>query len=137
MDIRLSNCFLPIDDHDKALAFYHDVLGLDVRNDVTKEGMRWVAVGPPAQPDVNIVLEPPVTNPNASPADKQAIAELMAKGMLGRVDFTVDDVDAAFERIEASGADVLQEPDDKFWGERDCVFRDPAGNMIRITQAKK
>jgi uncharacterized glyoxalase superfamily protein PhnB len=97
--------------------------------------MRWTTVGPPSQPEINIILEPAVCNPNASPADKQAIAELMAKGMLGRLDFTTKDCDATFETIRASGADVLQEPIDQPYGVRDCAFRDPSGNMLRITQA--
>ncbi|MGI5341070.1 VOC family protein [Streptomyces sp. CA-181903] len=137
MDIKLSQCFIAVDDHDKALAFYRDALGLEVRNDVGFEGMRWVTVGSPAQPDVEIVLEPPAANPNASPADRQAMAELLAKGMLRGVIFSTDDCDATFERIRATGADVLQEPIDQPYGVRDCAFRDPAGNMLRFTQARK
>ncbi|MFH8786912.1 VOC family protein [Streptomyces roseoverticillatus] len=136
MDIKLSQCFIAVDDHDKALAFYRDVLGFEVRNDVGFEGMRWVTVGAPSQPDVEIVLEPPAANPNASPADKQAMAELLAKGMLRGVIFSTDDCDAAFERIRASGAEVLQEPIDQPYGVRDCAFRDPAGNMLRFTQRR-
>ena len=135
MDIRLSRCFLPIDDHDAAIAFYRDVLGFEIRGDVKYEGMRWTTIGPPSQPDINIILEPPVANPNASPEDKQAIAELMAKGLLGRLDYTVKDVDAAFETVRASGADVLQEPINQRYGVRDCAFRDPAGNEVRFTQS--
>ncbi|MBT2401714.1 VOC family protein [Streptomyces sp. ISL-100] len=134
MDIKLSQCFIAVDDHDKALAFYRDVLGLEVRNDVGFEGMRWVTVGSPSQPDVEIVLEPPLADPNASPADKQAMAELLAKGMLRGVIFSADDVGATFERVRASGADVLQEPVDQPYGVRDCAFRDPAGNMLRFAQ---
>ncbi|MER5782551.1 VOC family protein [Streptomyces mobaraensis] len=137
MDIKLSQCFIAVDDHDKALAFYRDALGLEVRNDVGFEGMRWVTVGSPAQPDVEIVLEPPAANPNASPADRQAMAELMAKGMLRGVIFSTDDCDATFERIRATGAEVLQEPIDQPYGVRDCAFRDPAGNMLRFTQPRK
>src|ERR1700733_6098126 len=99
MDIKLSTCFIAVDDHDKALAFYRDVLGLEVRNDVGFEGMRWVTVGSPAQPDVEIVLEPPAAHPNASPADREAMAELLAKGMLRGVIFSTGDVDALFERV--------------------------------------
>ncbi|MBE1583149.1 VOC family protein [Nonomuraea angiospora] len=134
MDIKLSTCFIAVDDHDKALAFYCDVLGLEVRNDVSYEGMRWVTVGSPSQPDVDIVLEPPLADPNASPADKQVIAELMAKGLLRGIIFTTDDCDATFERISAAGGEVLQEPMDQFYGVRDCAFRDPAGNMLRFNQ---
>ncbi|MER8001700.1 VOC family protein [Streptomyces sp. NPDC095613] len=136
MDITLSQCFIAVDDHDKALAFYRDVLGLEVLNDVGFEGMRWVTVGAPSQPGVEIVLEPPLANPNASQADKQAMAELLAKGMLRGVIFSTDDCDATFEHIRASGAEVLQEPIDQPYGVRDCAFRDPAGNMLRFTQRR-
>ncbi|MFE5772037.1 VOC family protein [Streptomyces sp. NPDC056485] len=136
MEIKLSQCFIAVDDHDKALAFYRDALGLEVRKDVAFEGMRWVTVGSPAQPDVEIVLEPPAANPNAAPADRRAMAELLAKGMLRGVIFSTDDVDAAFERIRAAGAEVLQEPADQPYGVRDCAFRDPAGNMLRFNQPR-
>ena len=136
MDIKLSTCFIAVDDHDKALAFYRDVLGLEVRNDVGFEGMRWVTVGAPSQPDVDIVLEPPLPHPNAAPADKQAMAELLAKGLLPGVIFSTADCDATFERIRSGGGEVLQEPMDQFYGVRDCAFRDPAGNMIRISQLR-
>ncbi|MDH6541623.1 VOC family protein [Streptomyces lavendulae] len=137
MTINLSQCFIAVDDHDKALAFYRDVLGLEVRNDVGFEGMRWVTVGSPEQPDVEIVLEPPLADPGASPADRQAMAELLAKGLLRGVIFSTDDVDATFERLRAAGADVLQEPIDQPYGVRDCAFRDPAGNMLRFNQPRK
>ncbi|GAA2810059.1 VOC family protein [Streptomyces showdoensis] len=135
--INLSQCFIAVDDHDKALAFYRDVLGLEVRNDVGFEGMRWVTVGSPDQPDVEIVLEPPLADPNASAADRQAMSELLAKGMLRGVIFSTDDVDATFERIRAAGGEVLQEPVDQPYGVRDCAFRDPAGNMLRFNQPRK
>ncbi|MFC7891617.1 VOC family protein [Streptomyces sp. NPDC057381] len=137
MDINLSQCFIAVDDHDKALAFYRDVLGMEVRNDVGFEGMRWVTVGSPAQPDVDIVLEPPLADPNASETDKEAMDRLLAKGLLRGVIFTTDDVDATFERISAAGAEVLQEPVDQPYGVRDCAFRDPAGNMLRFNQPRK
>ncbi|MFC7818214.1 MULTISPECIES: VOC family protein [unclassified Streptomyces] len=137
MDINLSQCFIAVDDHDKALAFYRDVLGMEVRNDVGFEGMRWVTVGSPAQPDVDIVLEPPLADPNASEADQEAMDRLLAKGLLRGVIFTTDDVDATFERISAAGAEVLQEPVDQPYGVRDCAFRDPAGNMLRFNQPRK
>ena len=136
MDIKLSTCFIAVDDHDKALAFYRDVLGLEVRNDVGFEGMRWVTVGAPSQPDVEIVLEPPVADPNASPADKEAAAKLLAKGLLRGVIFRTGDCDATFERIRAAGAEVLQEPIDQPYGVRDCGFRDPAGNSLRFSQPR-
>jgi catechol 2,3-dioxygenase-like lactoylglutathione lyase family enzyme len=132
MDVKLSHCFIAVDDHDKALAFYRDVLGLQVRNDVKFEGMRWVTVGPATQPDVNIVLEPPAADPNASPTDRQAASELLAKGLLRGVLFTTEDLDGLFERVSTSGADVVQEPLDQPYGVRDCAFRDPSGNTIRI-----
>lgn len=136
MDIKLSQCFIAVDDHDKALAFYRDVLGLEVRNDVGFEGMRWVTVGSLAQPDVDIVLEPPVAHPNASQDDKQAATELMAKGLLRGVIFSTGDCDATFERIRAARGQVLQEPVDQPYGVRDCAFRDPAGNMVRFAQPR-
>ncbi|NLU68830.1 VOC family protein [Streptomyces sp. HNM0574] len=136
MDITLSSCFIAVHDHDQALAFYRDALGLEVRDDVGFEGMRWVTVGPPSQPDVNIVLEPPLADPNASAADKQAMAELLAKGLLRGVVFRTDDCDATFERISAAGGEVLQEPVDQPYGVRDCAFRDPSGNMLRFNQPR-
>ncbi|MCM1971105.1 VOC family protein [Streptomyces sp. NPDC002812] len=136
MTIKLSQCFIAVDDHDKALAFYRDALGMEVRNDVAFEGMRWVTVGSPEQPDVEIVLEPPLADPGASPADRQAMAEMLAKGVLRGVIFATDDVDATFERIRATGAEVLQEPVDQPYGVRDCAFRDPSGNMLRFNQPR-
>ena len=134
MDIDLSTCFIAVDDHDKALAFYRDVLGMEVRNDVGFEGMRWVTVGAPSQPGMEIVLEPPLADPNASPADRETMAELLAKGLLRGVIFSTADCDATFERIRAAGAEVLQEPIDLPYGVRDCAFRDPSGNMLRFIQ---
>ncbi|HEY1419184.1 MAG TPA: VOC family protein [Candidatus Dormibacteraeota bacterium] len=136
MELKLSTCFIAVHDHDEALAFYRDALGLEVRNDVKYEGMRWVTVGPPSQPDVNIVLEPPAAGPDASPDDRRTMTELLAKGMLRGVIFTTDDCDATFERIRAAGGEVLQEPMDQFYGVRDCAFRDPSGNMLRINQPR-
>ncbi|MCZ0207078.1 VOC family protein [Streptomyces achromogenes] len=134
MDVKLAQCFLAVDDHDKAIAFYRDVLGMEIRNDVGFEGMRWVTVGSPLQPDVEIVLEPPDASPDASPADKQALNELLAKGLLRGVIFTTPDCDALYERVRESGADVLQEPMDQPYGVRDCAFRDPAGNQLRFIE---
>ncbi|WP_432494914.1 VOC family protein [Kineococcus auxinigenes] len=134
MDITLSQCFIAVHDHEAAIAFYRDALGLEVRNDVEFEGMRWTTVGSPAQPDVEIVLEPPLADPHASPDDRRAAAELLAKGMLRGVIFRTDDCDATFERIRAAGGEVLQEPVDQPYGVRDCAFRDPSGNMLRFNQ---
>ena len=136
MNISLSQCFIAVDDHDKALGFYRDVLGLEVRNDVSFEGMRWVTVGSPSQPDVSIVLEPPLADPNAPAKDREAMAELLAKGLLRAAIFSTDDVDGIFERIRAAGGEVLQEPIDQPYGVRDCAFRDPAGNMLRFNQPR-
>ncbi|MEU9145465.1 VOC family protein [Streptomyces sp. NPDC048349] len=137
MDITLSQCFIAVDDHDKALAFYRDALGLEVRGDVGYEGMRWVTVGSPAQPDVAIVLEPPLADPNASAADRTAMAALLAKGLLRGVIFSTDDCDATFEQVRAAGGEVLQEPIDQHYGVRDCAFRDPSGNMVRFAQPRE
>ncbi|CAL9392401.1 MULTISPECIES: VOC family protein [unclassified Streptomyces] len=137
MDINLSQCFIAVDDHDRALAFYRDLLGMEVRGDVGYADMRWVTVGSPAQPDVDIVLEPPLADPNAPAADRQAMADLLAKGHLRGVILATDDVDAVFERLRAAGAEVLQEPVDQPYGVRDCAFRDPAGNMVRFKQPRK
>ncbi|NUO58616.1 MAG: VOC family protein [Hamadaea sp.] len=136
MDIKVSHCFILVDDHDKALGFYRDVLGFEVRNDIAFEGMRWVTVVPPSQPELQITIETVDSNPEASPEDKEKQADLLAKGMLRGLVFTTDDVDAAFEHIRASGAEVLEEPTDQAYGVRDCAFRDPAGNMIRLNQPK-
>ena len=132
--MKLHSCFIAVHDHDEALAFYRDTLGLLVRNDVKFEGMRWVSLYPPSQPEVEIVLEPPLADPNASPADKKVMAELLAKGLLRAVIFATDDCDATFEHIRAAGAEVLQEPIDQPYGVRDCAFRDPSGNMLRFNQ---
>ncbi len=135
MDLKLQNCFLSVDDHEKALAFYRDALGFEVRNDVSAYGMRWVTVGPASQPDVSIVLEPPAADPGISAEDRAAISDLLAKGLLRGLNFSTPDLDGTFERIEATGADVVQEPMDQSYG-RDCAFRDPAGNEIRIIQTR-
>ncbi|MFF0429400.1 VOC family protein [Streptomyces sp. NPDC004520] len=135
-DIKLSQCFITVDDADKALTFYRDALGLDVRNDVGYEGMRWVTLGSPEQPDVAVVLETPLPDPGASEADRKAVTDLLSKGLLRGVVFSTQDVDATFERVRAAGGEVLQEPVDQHYGVRDCAFRDPAGNMIRFAQPK-
>jgi predicted enzyme related to lactoylglutathione lyase len=136
MNLKLDTCFISVHDHDEALAFYRDLLGLEVRNDVKYEGMRWTTVGPKGQPDVNIVLEPPLAHPNAPPADRKLMKEMLAKGLLHGVIFSTEDCDATFEHIQAGGAEVLQEPMDQFYGVRDCAFRDPSGNLIRFNQRK-
>jgi catechol 2,3-dioxygenase-like lactoylglutathione lyase family enzyme len=136
MDLKLATCFLTVDDQEKALAFYRDILGLRVVNDVSFDGMRWVTVTPPSQPGLEIGLFTPNDNPDASPADRTAVATLLAKGLLSGVNFATDDCDATFEAIRASGAEVLQEPMDQHYGVRDCAFRDPAGNLLRFFQSR-
>jgi len=131
MTLTLSTCFVIVHDPDLALGFYRDTLGLEVRNDVGREGFRWITVGAPAQPEVGIVL----TNYlNGSPADLEAVAALLAKGALNGVHFHADDLQATFERLRAAGAEIVQEPTDQPWGTRDFAVRDPSGNLIRIDQ---
>jgi catechol 2,3-dioxygenase-like lactoylglutathione lyase family enzyme len=131
MDLTLSTCFVFVHDPDLALLFYRDVLGLEVRNDVKREDFRWLTVGSAAQPGVSIVL----TNYlNSSPADADVLAGLMAKGALAGVNFHTADLNAAFEKLRAAGAEIVQEPTDQPWGTRDCAVRDPSGNMVRIDQ---
>lgn len=131
MNLTLSTCFVQVHDPDLALAFYRDTLGLELRNDVGKDGFRWITVGAASQPDVAVVL----TNYlNGSPADGEAVAALVAKGALNGVHFHSDDLEASFEKIRASGAEIVQEPTDQPWGSRDCALRDPSGNLVRIDQ---
>lgn len=131
MNHTLSQCFVLAHDPDQALAFYRDTLGLELRNDVAKGDFRWITVGAASQPGVAIVL----TNYlNGSPADQDALAALIAKGALNGVHFHSDDLDASFEKVDASGAEIVQEPTDQPWGTRDFALRDPSGNMIRIDQ---
>ena len=134
MDLHIHASFLPHDDPDAALAFYRDTLGFEVRNDVGYEGMRWITVGPVGQPGTNIVLHPPAADPGITEDERRTIAEMMAKGTYATVILSAPDVDAAFAQVEASGADVVQEPVDQPYGIRDCAFRDPAGNTVRINQ---
>jgi catechol 2,3-dioxygenase-like lactoylglutathione lyase family enzyme len=131
MNLMLSQCFVLVHDPDQALDFYRDTLGLELRSDVSREDFRWVVVGAPAQPRVAICI----TNYLAgSPADIDALSALIAKGALTGVHFQTDDLDAAFEKVRASGADIVQEPTEQPWGTRDFAVRDPSGNMVRIDQ---
>ena len=134
MDITIYSSFLPHDDAEAALAFYRDVLGFEVRLDVGYENMRWITVGPPGQPDTSIVLHPPTADPGLTDDEKRTITEMMAKGTYRTLVLALPDVDAAFDRIQAAGGEVVQEPTDQDYGVRDCAFRDPAGNMIRMQQ---
>jgi predicted enzyme related to lactoylglutathione lyase len=135
MTISVRNMFLEVDDHEAALAFYRDALGLEVRQDVAMEGARWLTVGPPSQPEFGIVLT--TVGMGRPPEDAQALRELLAKGSLSGVVLESDNVDATFESVRASGAEVLQEPMDMPYGPRECEFRDPAGNQVRISQHPK
>ena len=134
MDITISSSFLPHTDPDASMAFYRDALGFEIRNDVGRGTMRWITVGPAGQPDVSIVLYPPAADPGITEDERRTIAEMMAKGTYATVVLSSPDVDAAFAKVEASGADVVQEPIDQPYGIRDCAFRDPAGNTVRINQ---
>ncbi|WP_086560378.1 VOC family protein [Streptomyces africanus] len=136
MDLTIHASFLPHDDPDAALAFYRDTLGFEVRNDVGYQGMRWITVGPVGQPGTNIVLHPPAADPGITEDERKTIAEMMAKGTYGSILLATRDVDAVFEQVQAGDAEVVQEPVDQPYGVRDCAFRDPAGNMVRIQQLK-
>jgi catechol 2,3-dioxygenase-like lactoylglutathione lyase family enzyme len=135
MDITIQSSFLPQNDPEAAVAFYRDVLGFEVRNDVGYGGMHWITVGPPSQPGTSIVLFPPEATPGITDDERRTIAEMMAKGSYGIVVLATKDLDATFARLQASDAEVVQEPTEQPYGIRDCAFRDPAGNMIRINQA--
>ncbi|MFF2845997.1 VOC family protein [Streptomyces sp. NPDC058001] len=135
MSISLQYVHITVNDPDESLGFYRDALGLEVRNDVASGGFRWVTIGSPTQPDLEIVLSEP--HAGRSQADGDSLQELLTKGVLTQIMFRTDDLDATFEKVRESGAEVLQEPIDQPWGPRDCAFRDPSGNMIRISQAPK
>ncbi|WP_327145106.1 VOC family protein [Nocardia sp. NBC_01327] len=134
MDITIHASFLPQDDPDAALAFYRDTLGFELRNDVGYNGLRWLTIGPPGQPDTSIVLHPPAVDPGLTEDERRAITEMMAKGTYSSILLATKDLDGLFERVQASDAEVVQEPTDQPYGVRDCAFRDPAGNMVRIQQ---
>jgi len=134
MDITIHYAFLPHTDADAALAFWCDTLGFELRNDVGYEGLRWLTVGPPNQPDTAIVLHPPAADPGITDDERRVVLELIAKGSYGALTLATKDLDGLFDKLQASGADVVQEPTDQPWGVRDCAFRDPSGNMIRINE---
>lgn len=136
MNLTIHQSYLPQDDPDAALAFYRDALGFEVRNDVGYNGMRWITVGPAGQPDTSIVLHPPAADPGITDEERRVIGEMMAKGTYAGVNLATDDLDGLFERLQAGDIEVVQEPTDQPYGVRDCAFRDPAGNMVRIQQAK-
>ena len=136
MSITIHLTFLPHHDPDASLAFYRDTLGFEVRNDVAYGGMRWITVGPPDQPGTSIVLEPPGGGHGLTDDERHTIAEMMAKGTYAHIILSTADLDGTFARLQASGADVVQEPTDQPYGIRDCAFRDPAGNLIRIQELR-
>jgi catechol 2,3-dioxygenase-like lactoylglutathione lyase family enzyme len=136
MDITINASFLPQDDPDAALAFYRDTLGFEVRNDVGYNGLRWITVGPPGQPGTSIVLYPPGADPGVTDDERRTIAEMMAKGTYGIITLATADLDGTFERLQAGDAEVVQEPTEQPYGIRDCAFRDPAGNLIRINEVR-
>ena len=134
MDITIHSSFLPHDDPEAALTFYRDTLGFELRLDVGYEGMRWLTVGPADQPGVSIVLHPPAADPGITEEERRTIAEMMAKGTYGSILLATRDLDATFEKLAASDAEVVQEPTQQPYGVRDCAVRDPAGNMVRIQE---
>jgi catechol 2,3-dioxygenase-like lactoylglutathione lyase family enzyme len=136
MDITIHYTFLPHDDPDASLAFYRDSLDFEVRNDVGYDGMRWITVGPVGQPGTSIVLHPPAADPGVTEDERRTIAEMMAKGTYASIVLATPDLDRVFARLQASDAEVVQEPTEQPYGVRDCAFRDPAGNLVRIQEPR-
>ncbi|MFE2936047.1 MULTISPECIES: VOC family protein [unclassified Streptomyces] len=136
MDISIHTSSLPHDDPEESLVFYRDVLGFEVRADVGQGKMRWITVGPADQPGTSILLAPPVADPGVTEDERRTIAEMMAKGTYGWILLATRDLDATFEQVRAAGAEVVQEPTEQPYGMRDCAFRDPAGNMVRIQELR-
>ena len=136
MDITIHSSFLPHDDPDASVAFYRGTLGFEVRNDVGNGTMRWLTVGPADQPGTSIVLAPPAANPGITDDERRTIAEMMAKGTYAMLLLATRDLDGTFERLQASDADIVQEPTEQPYGVRDCAVRDPAGNLIRIQETR-
>jgi catechol 2,3-dioxygenase-like lactoylglutathione lyase family enzyme len=136
MDITIHSSFLPHDDPDAALAFYRDTLGFELRTDVGYKGMRWLSVGPPGQPGISIVLYPPEASPGITEDERRTITEMMAKGTFATLVLATKDLDGTFEQVQASDAEVVQEPAEQPYGVRDCAFRDPAGNLVRIQEER-
>jgi len=132
MNITIHNAYLPHNDPQASLRFYRDTLGFEVRNDVEYGELHWITVGPPNQPDVSIVLHPPFADPGITDDERRTITEMMAKGTYAGINLATPELDETFQRLQADEAEVVQEPTDQPWGIRDCAFRDPAGNMIRI-----
>jgi catechol 2,3-dioxygenase-like lactoylglutathione lyase family enzyme len=135
-DISIHSAYLPQDDPDAAVAFYRDTLGFEVRNDVGYNGMRWITVGPVGQPGISIVLHPPAADPGTTEEERRTIVEMMAKGTYAGINMATKDLDTTFAKLQAGDAEVVQEPTDQPYGVRDCAFRDPAGNLIRIQELR-
>ncbi|GAB3652442.1 VOC family protein [Glycomyces tarimensis] len=136
MDITIHASFLPHSDPDASLAFYRDTLGFEVRADVGGDGLRWITVGPVGQPETSVVLEPPVADPGVTDHERRMVVEMMAKGTYAGVLLATDDLEGLFGRLEAMGAEIVQEPTEQDYGVRDCAVRDPAGNLLRIRQRR-
>jgi catechol 2,3-dioxygenase-like lactoylglutathione lyase family enzyme len=136
MDITIHTSFLPHDDPDASLAFYRDALGFEVRSDVGQGKMRWITVGPVGQPGTSILLAPPAADPGVTEDERRTIIEMMAKGTYGWILLATRDLDGTFEKVQAGDAEVVQEPTDQPYGIRDCAFRDPAGNLVRIQELR-
>jgi catechol 2,3-dioxygenase-like lactoylglutathione lyase family enzyme len=136
MDLTIHSSFLPADDPDASLAFYRDILGFEVRLDVGQGKMRWLTIGLAGQPDTSIVLAPPAANPGLTDDERRTIAEMMAKGTYAMLLLATKDLDGAFERLQAGGAEIVQEPTEQPYGVRDCAVRDPAGTLLRIQERR-
>lgn len=136
MDITISASFLPQNDPDAARTFYRDILGFEIRKDVGYNGMHWITVGPAEQPDVSIVLFPPTATPGITDEEQRVVAEMMAKGTFASLILATKDLDGTFERLQATDAEIIQEPTDQPYGVRDCALRDPAGNLIRLQEIR-
>jgi uncharacterized glyoxalase superfamily protein PhnB len=136
MDITIHSTFLPQNDPEASLAFYRDILGFEVRNDVAYGAMRWITVGPASQPGTSIVLAPAGAAPGVTEDERRTIVEMMAKGTYAMILLATKDLDGIFERLQASDAEIVQEPTEQPYGVRDCGVRDPAGNMIRVQELR-
>ncbi len=133
--LKIATTQLWVHDQDEALAFYTNVLGMEIRSDVTMPEMgdfRWLTVSPAGQ-EIEIVLMaipgPPVMDAETT----EEVRNLLAKGFAGTVFLTTDDVYAEHEALKARGLEFSEEPEERPYG-IDCGFRDPSGNHFRLTQ---
>ncbi|MFD8910903.1 VOC family protein [Streptomyces sp. NPDC059575] len=136
MDLSIHASFLPQDDPEAALAFYRDLLGFELRQDVGYNGLRWLTVGPAGQPETSVVLTPPAVDPGITEDERRTITEMMAKGTYATLLLATPDLDGTFERLAAADAEIVQEPTEQPYGVRDCAVRDPAGNLLRIQERR-